>query len=266
MKKIVIGKGITNVGFYSFIGFKELKTVVLPDSITRIESFAFGGDEKLASINIPDSVEYIGDAAFIKTASLKTFTFPSKLRSIERDVFDQSGLESVVIPENVSKIGDAAFYLCKNLKEITILNPDCNIFDNSWTIASHWEDIMDETSLRFGGVISGYDHSTAQAYAKKYGYSFESLGEAPTPDVLLGDSNFDGKIDSSDATFCLVEYAKLATGDTSSITYAERYAANVNKDSAVDSKDASAILSYYSYTATGGKESLEDFLFPKTEK
>ena len=50
------------------------------------------------------------------------------------------------------------------------------------------------------------------------------------------------------------------------MTAEEKAAADVNKDSAVDSKDASAILSYYSYTATGGKESLEDFLFPKTEK
>lgn len=79
----------------------------------------------------------------------------------------------------------------------------------------------------------------------------------------LGDPTGDTKIDSNDATFVLVEYAKTATGEVSTLSEEQKYAADANKDTKVDSKDASAILSYYSYTATGGKDSLEDFLFPK---
>ena len=85
----------------------------------------------------------------------------------------------------------------------------------------------------------------------------------PKPENKLGDPNFDGKIDSNDATFCLVEYAKLATGGKSTLTEQAKSAADVNRDKAVDSKDSSAILSYYSYKATGGKDGIEDFLTPK---
>lgn len=79
----------------------------------------------------------------------------------------------------------------------------------------------------------------------------------------LGDPTGDTKVDSNDATFVLVEYAKSATGEVSTLSEEQKYAADANKDAKIDSKDASAILSYYSYCSTGGKDSLEDFLFPK---
>ena len=78
--------------------------------------------------------------------------------------------------------------------------------------------------------------------------------------VSLGDPTGDGKVDSKDASFVLVEYAKLSTGGESSLTEAEKSAADVNKDGKNDSKDASIILSYYAYISTSGTDSLEEFL------
>lgn len=54
---------------------------------------------------------------------------------------------------------------------ITILNPECKICDDYSTINN--------------GTVYGYENSTAQAYAKKYGYNFESLGE--TPEFMISD-------------------------------------------------------------------------------
>lgn len=78
--------------------------------------------------------------------------------------------------------------------------------------------------------------------------------------VSLGDPTGDGKVDSKDASFVLVEYAQLSTGGESSLTEAEKSAADVNKDGKNDSKDASIILSYYAYISTSGTDSLEEFL------
>ena len=80
------------------------------------------------------------------------------------------------------------------------------------------------------------------------------------PAVSFGDPTGDGKIDAKDASFALVEYAKLSTGGESSLTEAEKSAADVNKDGKNDSKDASIILSYYAYISTNGTDSLEEFL------
>ena len=82
-------------------------------------------------------------------------------------------------------------------------------------------------------------------------------------DFPLGDPTGDGKVDANDASFVLVEYAKVSTGGESALTPEETAAADVNKDGKVDAKDASAILAYYSYLSTGGTDSFETFLKPQ---
>lgn len=76
----------------------------------------------------------------------------------------------------------------------------------------------------------------------------------------LGDPNGDGTVDAKDASFVLVEYAKLSTGSESSLTEAQKAAADINKDGKVDAKDASTILAYYSYLSTGGEAGFEEYL------
>ncbi|MDO4862621.1 MAG: dockerin type I domain-containing protein [Ruminococcus sp.] len=82
----------------------------------------------------------------------------------------------------------------------------------------------------------------------------------PAKEVSFGDPTGDGKIDANDASFVLVEYAKVSTGGESALTPEEVAAADVNGDGKVDAKDASAILAYYSYLSTGGDKSLRDYL------
>ena len=81
-----------------------------------------------------------------------------------------------------------------------------------------------------------------------------------TPDApVLGDPNGDGKVDAKDASFVLIEYAKLSTGAKSDLTSEQNKAADVNGDGKTDAKDASMILTYYAYTSTGGTDSFETF-------
>lgn len=61
----------------------------------------------------------------------------------------------------------------------------CNIYD--------YDENFNETAV-FNGTIYGYDNSTAQKYAEKYGYNFVSIGKA----YIIGDCNDDGTMNIAD--------------------------------------------------------------------
>ncbi|MCM1313915.1 MAG: leucine-rich repeat protein [Prevotella sp.] len=155
--------------------------VVIPDGVTAISGSGFNSASNVTSVTIPDSVTYIGDYTFYGCTKLK----------------------SVKIPESVEAIGLNAFNECSSLQVITILNPDCNIYDSSRTL-SH-------------AIINAPENSTAQAYAEKYDIKFVALGEElpeipeyPQP-AKKGDINGDGYIDPIDATIILNYYSYLST-------------------------------------------------------
>lgn len=116
------------------------------------------------TVVIPDSI----------TVDRDGYDFEYPVKSIRSYAFYEcSGLTDVNIPESVKYISKAAFGKCSNLKSITINNPECQIFDDAYTISNSTADM--ETG--FSGTIYGYTGSTAQTYAEKYGYNFVSLDE-----------------------------------------------------------------------------------------
>lgn len=62
-----------------------------------------------------------------------------------------------------------------------INNPYCEIYDSSSTISNGYDNHLDEY---FNGAIYGYENSTAQKYAEKYGYNFESIGQTPGKPIV----------------------------------------------------------------------------------
>ena len=63
----------------------------------------------------------------------------------------------------------------------------------------------------------------------------------------VGDANYDGKIDSIDASLVLSAYAAASTGKT---VYINKKLADYNNDKIIDASDASAILEYYAKIQT----------------
>lgn len=149
---------------------------------------AFSGCTGLEDMKIPESVSSIGHYAFSDTAMVNNQPGPlyyadmwvidcdrnvtsveikEDARCIGYGVFTgHQYLESITLPDNIVKIEDFAFYLCSNLESITIENPDCIIFDSRYTIS-------DNT------IIYGYENSTAQEYAEKYGLTFVNIEDKP---------------------------------------------------------------------------------------
>ena len=153
----------------AFSNCDSLTSVTIPNSVTSIGDGAFSGCRALPSVTIPASVTSIGWYAFSDCTSLTGVTIPNSVTSIGNYAFaDCTSLTGVTIPGNVTSIGPVAFDGCTSLTSLTIENAACKIAEY-------------ETTLGVPGttVVRGYEGSTAQTYANKYGYKFESLGKAP---------------------------------------------------------------------------------------
>lgn len=234
--------------------------IVVPDNINGVPVTAIGSNAfykcfGLKSVTIPSSVKKIGSCAFDSCIQLTAVSMEDGgVVTIESMAFnDCDELVTVYIPESVMSIEKMAFHDCGALKSVTIMNPECSIYDQNNTISNSYSG--DDNSADYDGVIYGLDGSTAQKYAKKYGYKFQADGGC-----FLGDVNEDGILNASDASAVLVAYSKLAVGDSSGLSETGETAADVNSDSKIDSSDASLLLSYYSYKSTGGTDDILGFV------
>ena len=173
-------------------------SVVAPIKIT-VPFSTYGSNASccnLLEISIPETVTIIGSWAFVNCYNLN----------------------NLIIPENITSIGQNAFIYCDGLTKLTLINPNCEIFDAKDTIS--------ETT-----AIYGYENSTAQTYAEKYNRNFVSLGEYT--ETLIGDISGNGEIDLYDA----IEIAKAIMG-MRTFTEEEKLIADFNKDGTVDLYDA----------------------------
>ena len=64
IKKVVIEKGVKNIGNYAFFYCSNLTSVEIPNSVTSIGTNSFGQCTALTSVMIPNSVTSIGTYAF----------------------------------------------------------------------------------------------------------------------------------------------------------------------------------------------------------
>ncbi|MBR4201203.1 MAG: leucine-rich repeat protein, partial [Oscillospiraceae bacterium] len=166
----------------------------------------FGGYSTTEGVTGPidvvfsEGVEVIGPHMFHSCSTLKSLEFPSTLKKIEVGQSDSNG-GGMFRSEGLFMASDVV---------VTIKSMDCEIEDAPETLGCYGRD-----DLTAGNTIRAYDGSTAEAYAKKYGYTFESLGAAsekpPLKPTKLGDIDLSNIVDVSDA----VILARYLVGDDS---------------------------------------------------
>ena len=240
--KVIIEDGVTSIGNYAFCYCYNLTSITIPDTVTSMGECTFECCTSLTSITIPNSVTSIGESAFKNCLDLTSITIPDSVTSIGYEAFYSCyNLESITIPASVTNISYGAFGWCSNLRSITIQNPDCQIYDEKYTISNGYDYLTDE--FYFDGTIYGYKDSTAQAYAENYGYTFKSLDETV---AILGDVDGNGIVDGRDASMVLTHYALTSTSREGVITDVQALLnADWDQNEIVDGRDASAILTYY---------------------
>lgn len=241
---------------------KRLETVQFSPQLESIGDMTFARCEMLADIAIPACTVDIGEDAFAGTAWLKAkraenpFVIVNRIlidgQMCEGDVTIPAGADyigagafsynrqivNVVIPAHVKAIRRYGFFYCPALKSMTILNPECEIYDMDGTIsnqyAKHKAGLVD-------GVIRGFEHSTAQEYAVQHEFPFECL---ETEEFLRGDWNGNGKVDVSDAQDVLNAYTASLADMTAEVISAQKTACDINGDGQTDILDAQLILLY----------------------
>lgn len=224
LKSIEIPESVTSIGDFAFRNCYNLTSVKVFGSVESIGRYAFNNCNDLTSVEVLGSVESIGQYAFSDCVKLTRIEIIGGVTNISAGAFSKCHcLKSIELMDSVISIGDDAFYN-SGLTSITILNPECEIYDDERTISNGYYFFE---SLYFNGTIIGYENSTVQAYAEKYGYKFESLGEAP--DNIMGDVNDDGIFNISDIV--LLQKWLLAVPDTKLVNWK---AADLCKDGRID--------------------------------
>ena len=134
LKSIKIPNSVTSMGIGVFDSCEGLTSITIPDSLTSIPDMTFYNCDNLTSVTMPDSVKSIGIHAFAKCDSLVSITIPNSVEFIDNGAFYYcKNLAKVTLPESVKSI-DIAFVECASLAEVTILNAECEIFDDRNTI------------------------------------------------------------------------------------------------------------------------------------
>lgn len=234
---VTIPEHVTLIDEYAFSYCDHLEEVIIPNTDITLSKFAFAFNPALPGIQLPDHLSILSQGLLDGCTGLRSITIPENVTAIEHQVFRNCKLlEDITVPASVERIDPYAFYLCSALNTITILNPNCEIADVVETISN--------TTKAYDGVIRGYAGSTAQAYADKFGYAFEAITEDPTP-FLLGDVDFNGTVDSSDAQMTLGAYLKTVVNNPLGLTDLQILAADIDKNNEITSTDAQYILIYF---------------------
>jgi len=143
---------------------RQAASYTIPNGVTSVGDYAFLYSEYLKSITFPDSLTSIGKSAFCG-CDIMTLDFPDSLVSIEYNAFNSNkAITQLRIPSSVLTLGSHAFSWCDSLVSVTIEGQYTSI--DEFGVFDFGSDNL---------VINGLAGSTAEAYAKKEGITFNPI-------------------------------------------------------------------------------------------
>ena len=207
----------------------EIPSTIEGAPVTALKYYTFQKCSYLKSVKLPDTLQLIDVDCFLNCTKLTEIVVPKTVGDETKQVTETLGGMTHTRTDRISGINQGAFSGCTRLEKITILNEDAFIYDA--------EDTLGDSDYT---TIFGYTGSTAEAYAKKYGYKFTALDAADT----RGDMDGSGTITADDAQMALMAYLKQLSAGDSGLT-AEQFAiADVDNNGILNADDAQYILIY----------------------
>ncbi len=173
IRELRIPSTVTRIGQSAFLR-TNITSVTIPDSVTEVGTWTFS-DSSLTSVRLSRGLKKISDG-MLSWTGIRSIEIPDSVTSVGSEAFKGClALTAVEFPASVASVGKLAFETCTALTSVTFYNPACKLSDESGALV--------DLKLPANAVVRGYDGSTAQAYAKKYGNPFVSLGKAPGSSV-----------------------------------------------------------------------------------
>ncbi len=196
LRSVTVPDTVRDIGQYAFYGCKNLQEVTLPESVMEIGSHAFSVCSSLKELTVPSGIDKIGESAFSLTPWYDDLLYHRDLVIFNGRLYDAGrrctghitvpdyvvsvadyafysceGLETVILPESVQSVGEYAFCDCPDLYAVLFLNPECEIPAEVTTLSNKQNNSSKDF---FKGIIYGEENSTAQRFARKMNFSFES--------------------------------------------------------------------------------------------
>lgn len=200
LSSISIPEGVTRIGNDAFLRCESLTSITIPESVTSIGDSAFSNCKNLSDITIPGGVVSIGNDVFSGCSNLTAIQVAhvnESYKSINGILFNTAKKELVaypagktddvyIVPDGVISIGDNAFIGCRYLTSITIPDSVTSIREWAFAYCSNLTGITIPNSVTdigknafFSGrddiIIYGRAGSTAEAYAKENGHTFQAI-------------------------------------------------------------------------------------------
>lgn len=120
LKKLIIGKGITEIDYPMIFHSEKIETVVLPDTITKLDRGAFKWSG-IKYIDIPDSVTYIGSEVMSGCSRLETVNIGKGVSYIDDAAIGSGSLKEInVDPENEFYSSEDGILFNKDKSEILL--------------------------------------------------------------------------------------------------------------------------------------------------
>ena len=158
-----IPDGTIGVDTDAFIWNQYIEEVAMPDSVKWLADTAFAHCKNLKSV---DTAAGMGEEVFCWCDNLENLNLREGVDYISEWAFGNSKVTDIVVPASVKALETNAT-TTSELKTLTILNKDCTIKGRQGAINKV--------------IIYGYADSTAEAFAKEYGYQFKLIGEEEIP-------------------------------------------------------------------------------------
>lgn len=139
---------------------------------------------------------------------------------------------------------------------------------NVWFESDNWNvaGVYDNKVLKInsaGKAVITINATLTDGSVVKASITVNAAAQPVQNDYILGDVNGDHNVDASDATLVLREYTALLSDGASTLTEAQRLAANADGSDSIDASDATLILRYYTIslsTLSGSMPGFEEWL------
>ena len=165
-----VPEGVETIEYYAFWYVDGLTKLSIPGTVKTMDHIISNCDA-LKVVEFGEGITRIGRYTLCYCSSLYRVSLPTSLKTIDDYAFfDLNTLSSLSIPENVEYIGKGAFIGCDYLSRLTVLNPECEFYDDG---------TQNPIGFQPGSVLSGYANSTTQAYADAHDILFQSIPDAP---------------------------------------------------------------------------------------